>query len=256
MIRERGERSKGLKTMTFAKKTMVLLTVPGMVLGLAQGAEARQVPGWPMPATQTEGAQIYLAQVTGGSVAGEEPDNDVSEGPDQSREQSFTDTTTEISALSMSVTPETTATTQSIVAMLNDSDAVCSVLELNYRVDCLAQELDRIAESIPEDPAFREVKAALADASAEMGELVRQNRDPDKPRVRVEMPAGSGRQSTGSLRPVSPEALDSTREAALDILDRTATVLLRSADNYEERAVEFQRVAQALDSSKVLLRSS
>ncbi|NSY39651.1 hypothetical protein GKC28_15540 [Leisingera sp. ANG59] len=46
-----------------------------------------------------------------------------------------------------------------------------------------------------------------------------------------------------------------TNAKALAILEDTTTVLLRSAEGNNDVALHYQRIAQALNSSKVLLRS-
>ncbi|WP_152612668.1 hypothetical protein [Leisingera sp. ANG-M7] len=119
----------------------------------------------------------------------------------------------------------------------------------------MAKELQALVKKLPAQGEYAAAREALATASAELAGLSRQNRDNSQPRLRITVQADS----ETKRRPVSavkPETVAETNAKALAILEDTTTVLLRSAEGNNDVALHYQRIAQALNSSKVLLRSS
>ncbi len=119
-------------------------------------------------------------------------------------------------------------------------------------VDCLAERLQHVSDEIPGGTDYDEVRAVIADTATQLGTLARQNRDRDRRRVTAGRP-GSTEQTSRPLRPVSAESLASVNAQAINILEEAKTKLLRSADS--KNRSQYTRIAQALDSNKVLLRS-
>lgn len=149
----------------------------------------------------------------------------------------------------------TNSVTSAVVAQISISSAACEAVGSAYRTDCLAKELKALVQKLPAHGEYAAAREALATASAELASLSRQNRDNSQPRLRITVQADS----ETKRRPVSavkPETVAETNAKALAILEDTTTVLLRSAEGNNDVALHYQRIAQALNSSKVLLRSS
>jgi hypothetical protein len=142
--------------------------------------------------------------------------------------------------------------TDLIVNTLGAARQFCSVLDRSYQTDCLADRLNKMADDIPEDSDYAEVRQVLAQASREMTDLTRRNRDITQPRKT----ASSGGDSTRPLTPVSANALASVNAEATAILDRTQTLLLRSPDDEGGKKLHYARIAEAIGSNKTLLRST
>lgn len=144
-------------------------------------------------------------------------------------------------------------TTNEIVGSIDAAVEFCGSLSGNqYDVDCLGERLAASAEEIPLGTDYDEAREALQEASRSLSNLAAANRDGAAPLIN----ARTRTQSTARpLRPVRQEALAAVAREANAILEETRTVLLRSAEQSQDRAIHYQRIAQAVDSSKVLLRS-
>jgi hypothetical protein len=144
-----------------------------------------------------------------------------------------------------------------VATRLDAINAFCSALPEIYRIDCLIERYSALVQSLPWGGPYGEVKQILGDTVRELNGVVARYADttaaPIRPTVR------RGASSSRSSRPLVPVRADASRAAnaaAAAILEEASTRLLRSAENSERRAVNFQRIAQAVDSSKVLLRSA
>lgn len=146
------------------------------------------------------------------------------------------------------------AVTSSVVSQLSISSASCQAVGAAYRTDCLAKELQAMVKKLPARGEYAAAREALAKASADLASLSLQNRDNSQPRLRITVPSDS-ETIRRPVAAVKQEAVAATNAKALAILDEATTVLLRSAESSGGVAVHYQRIAQALNSSKVLLRS-
>ncbi len=133
--------------------------------------------------------------------------------------------------------------TSDVVLRLTQGAEECARLPWIYRIDCLAQVYKRAAGAVAGKPDYRGARTALLNASRKLDALVDENRDRSEPRVKV------GRRT---YRPIA--ARKSVGDAALAILRETETILLRSSES-RNRRIHYQRIAQAVGSTKVLLRS-
>jgi hypothetical protein len=124
-----------------------------------------------------------------------------------------------------------------------------------WRVDCLSNELERMASALPNDRSSRKAKAEIRAAAAKLKAIAEANADPAQPAVRraVEID-GTKRTTTRPITPVAPARVVATNLAAEQVISELSTTLLRSAGS--ANAAEFSRVAAAVDSTKVLLRST
>lgn len=126
-----------------------------------------------------------------------------------------------------------------------------------YRLDCLRWELHRIAQGIPSTGEYAEMREAISIASGELAAIVNENADATPPVAHVgRSTSGKARQSARRLKAIDPARQASANAQASAVLDRLSTRLLRSASNSATQRVHYERAAQAINSTKVLLRSA
>lgn len=148
----------------------------------------------------------------------------------------------------------TNSVTTAVVAQISTASAACEAVGTTYRTDCLAKELKALVKNLPAQGEYAAAREALATASDELAKLSRQNRDYSQPRLQITVPSDSETKRR-PVAAVKQESVAETNAKALAILEDTTTVLLRSAEGNNDVALHYQRIAQALNSSKVLLRS-
>jgi hypothetical protein len=144
-----------------------------------------------------------------------------------------------------------------IVDRIDRIGEVCSAVPLQNRIHCLAYQYEALASQIPGTAEYHDMRIAILQAARNLRRLAAENLDPEAPMARVprvadRVPPVARRQVPAVRR----DTLAETTRAAEAILEETATVLLRSAESTRNRSVAYQRVAEAIDSSKVLLRST
>ncbi len=140
---------------------------------------------------------------------------------------------------------------------LKASIAFCqAITKREYAVDCLAERIGAVAEKMPAYGDLSAMRATLITASRKLGGVASKYRSTTLPPVRMSMAGAHPITTTRPLRAVAPENLDAALAAATTIVTETETVLLRSASQSQDRALDFQTVAAVIGSSKVLLRSS
>lgn len=150
--------------------------------------------------------------------------------------------------------PVSETVTVDVVSQLSNATQACQALTVVYRTDCLANELEALVEALPVEGEYEEARKALSNASQELSALSRQNRDNNQPRLKVTVMADP-QTVRRPVAAVQQETVEQTNAKALAVLEDTTTVLLRSAEGNSGVAVHYQRIAQALDSTKLLLRS-
>ncbi|WP_019296674.1 MULTISPECIES: hypothetical protein [unclassified Leisingera] len=148
----------------------------------------------------------------------------------------------------------TNSVTTAVVAQISTASAACEAVGTAYRTDCLAKELKALVKNLPAQGEYAAAREALVTASDELAKLSRQNRDYRQPRLQITVPSDSETKRR-PVAAVKQESVAETNAKALAILEDTTTVLLRSAEGNSDVALHYQRIAQALNSSKVLLRS-
>ncbi|MCA0872593.1 hypothetical protein LCL97_17300 [Seohaeicola saemankumensis] len=155
-------------------------------------------------------------------------------------------------------TPTPAQTTTAVVNTLNSATRYCAAIkQTTYAIDCLAERLDNVNRRMAGVEGYEEVRAALNEASRGLNRIARENRSATEPPAIFEQRKSDGSKVRTSrpLVPVDAARLDSAVAQALAVIEDTETVLLRSAESSAERAAQFQRIAQAVGSNKVLLRS-
>jgi hypothetical protein len=124
-----------------------------------------------------------------------------------------------------------------------------------YRIDCLRQNMRRIADSLPDDGDYRQVKRILGTAADRLGGILERYADPKTPRLKA--PAGSNPRfkQSRSYRAVRKDKLKQALAEATAVVHEAATQLLRSSENSAARLAHYQSISVAVGSTKVLLRS-
>lgn len=126
-----------------------------------------------------------------------------------------------------------------------------------WRIDCISDELERMARKMPKTSDYSKAKSEILAASAKLKALAQANADPKQPPVRRSAKVGDTRRTTSRpIVAVAPSRVVATNLAADAVISELSTTLLRSSGNSASTARELTRVAQAVDSTKVLLRST
>ncbi len=148
--------------------------------------------------------------------------------------------------------------TDALVRDLTTASEFCRQIgESEYVIDCLGDRLAEIAKRLPANGAYAESREALAAAAQKLDALVRENASNALPPLRVATRSLSGGGSQNRvLRAVDAANVAAVTEQAVAILQEAETLLLRSAESSQRRRVHYQRIATAVGSNKLLLRST
>ncbi len=124
-----------------------------------------------------------------------------------------------------------------------------------YRIDCLRQNMQRIAQSLPDDGDYGRVKRILTNAAGKLGGIVEKYADPKAPRLTP--PAGANPRflRNRSYKAVRRDKVRHAMAEAAQVVQEAATQLLRSSENSTARLAHYQSISVAVGSTKVLLRS-
>lgn len=133
--------------------------------------------------------------------------------------------------------------TDSIVAELTGGEATCSRLEAVYQFDCYRQAYRSAAKKTDGRGDYRAAGKALREVEKTLKTVVRQNEDKTKAAIRV-----GGK----TYKAIKPEAVKVGVQAFQTARNQAATKLLRSDGKAQ---VHYARIAQAMKSNKVLIRS-
>ena len=136
-------------------------------------------------------------------------------------------------------------TTRAVEQALEDGRE-CDLLPPEYRIDCLKQTFDRAARRIsPQNPAYSEARKVLRDTADQLDALVTNNLD-----------AAAAPRTVGnkSARAVQQSLASSLNQRAAAIIQEAETKLLRASGSSQRRS-HYARIAQAVGSTKTLLRS-
>jgi len=147
------------------------------------------------------------------------------------------------------------ATTTSVVASLKSASAYCLLISGPYAIDCVAERLAAVAKELEGQEGFEEIQAVLEATSRDLNKIARQNRSPTLPAAAFTTKGEDPVTTTRRLVPVDDAALDVAVSQAIAVIVEAETLLLRSADESAERSIQFQQIAAAIGSNKVLLRS-
>ncbi len=136
--------------------------------------------------------------------------------------------------------------TDAVVSDVNSIVAECISLPVEYRADCLAQNLVE-ASKVVTTVGYSEVNRQLKSAGQKISREVSRNIDRSKPAIK---------RNGKTYRAVKKSAVARVNRKATRIVKSTAQKLIRSAGNSAVKKVHFTRIAKAVDNTKVLLRSA
>lgn len=135
-------------------------------------------------------------------------------------------------------------------AVIDESDADCGRIPDRYRLDCVQQSYEALADTLPRKGDYARVQDALSEVARQLSRIERDSRDRGQPRVALRR--ADGGRSDRSFTATRPGA--ATDRAAAAVLE-ARTTLLRSVAASDPRQAHFQRIAAAFDETAVLLRS-
>lgn len=135
--------------------------------------------------------------------------------------------------------------TNKITKSISSGNATCLALPKQYRADCLAQNLKESSRLVRKS-GYREANRIMSSGSAKINRLVRQNEDKSAPKIR---------RGKRTYRAVKKSAVAKVNRQAAKIVTETKTKLLRSSRRSRAKKTHYARIAKAVDSTKVLLRS-
>jgi hypothetical protein len=152
--------------------------------------------------------------------------------------------------------PLTRMTTHKIVLDLASIRKECGGYDEIYRIDCLRQGIDMVVASLPDNSEYRDAKRILRKASSRLGRIVSTYQDAAAPKLEVPAGANPRFKKRRKYVAIKREAVPDAMAKAQNVIDEAATQLLRSSENSERRLAHYQEISVAVDSTKVLLRSS
>jgi len=152
--------------------------------------------------------------------------------------------------------PLSRATTEKIVLDLASVRKECGGYDEVYRIDCLRQGIDMVAASLPDNSEYREAKLILKKASSRLGRIVSKYQDTSAPKLEVPANANPRFKKRRRYVAITREAVPQAMAKAQNVIEEATTQLLRSGENSERRYAHYQEISVAVDSTKILLRSS
>jgi hypothetical protein len=135
------------------------------------------------------------------------------------------------------------ATTKKVVKIIKSGIGRCQRVEQVYRFDCYRQTYKLAANFLNGRPAYAGAQEALIKVEETLDRIMAQNSDPQAPPVR---------QGFQQYRPIKPAAVPKAKVELTKALDEAETILLRAP---ERTGKHYARIAEAVNSNKVLLRS-
>jgi hypothetical protein len=136
--------------------------------------------------------------------------------------------------------------TGAFVNQIRRGAAECSRLEPVYRIDCLQRVFKQASGAGQNRPDYSSASSELRRLSRTLNGIVGKNTD---------RKAGKAQVGGKSYRAVTREALRQANRDAAKAIEEAATKLLRSAGNSSKRKTHYTRIADAVNSTKKILRS-
>lgn len=136
-------------------------------------------------------------------------------------------------------------TTAALIRQIDRDLYACYKLGEVYYFDCYRQTFRKAARSLNGQPDYRPAFDAMKLCETRVGAAVDANLDPTQPRQRA---------GFATYAAIRPEATGLLRRTTLAVVDEAETVLLRAPSPAQKP--HFQKIAQALNSTKVLLRAA
>ena len=134
-------------------------------------------------------------------------------------------------------------TTNRVVRLLEKGLRQCRALDSVYRYDCYRQNYQAAGKQLAGNTAYAPAQRALRDVENTLADVLKANSDPATKPLR---------RRGKRFAAISEAAIPRSKAAFTDALDEATTQLLRSTGSSGDH---FARIAGALDSDKVFLRS-
>lgn len=150
----------------------------------------------------------------------------------------------------------TTGLAARIEAAFAQARGLCTAVPREYRLDCMLVFFRQALAETPQAGQMAEAHAILRDTVQRLEKLVADNVDASRPTIRAQVREGNRTRATPRLRAVRAERVAQTNAAAARIIAEAETQLLRSAPASSPARLEYTRIASAVGSNKVLLRST
>ncbi|WP_432347853.1 hypothetical protein WMC41_09550 [Shinella yambaruensis] len=144
--------------------------------------------------------------------------------------------------------------TNAILANLAAARSECGSYDRIYRVDCLRHRLLDISRRIPEGPAYGQARQIVGRAASRLGSIQSANADTRVPKQRSRR--NPRLREAKVYTAIKREKLNQAMQQASRVIEEAATQLLRAGENSEKRSAHYQKIAAAVGSTKVLLRSA
>lgn len=138
-----------------------------------------------------------------------------------------------------------------VAGVLNRSAQVCGKLPDEYAIDCLIVHLRQAISVTPQGGKYSDVHKVLSDTVRKLDKIVAANLDDSKDRIRLK----AGGATTERMRAIRPETVRRANAEAAKIVAEAETILLRSASQHAGARLDYVRIAEAVGSNKLLLRS-
>ena len=136
--------------------------------------------------------------------------------------------------------------TAKITKPLEGAASECRDIEDEYLASCLAGAFRDAAKAVKSSqPDYRDAHKILTEAAKKLEGLQKANADKSLPKKRGK---------NGTYHAVKKEAVTGVKKSALKIVQEAETMLIRSSGS-GKRQLHYQRISQAVGSTKVLLRS-
>lgn len=136
------------------------------------------------------------------------------------------------------------AVTNRVIRRLTGGVKACQRLPWNYRYDCYRVSYKSASDMIAGNKAYAEAAKILKDVEKSLGRTVQRNLDQTLP---------TKRRGLQTYRAIKPSSGPAAKREFTRALEQAETRLLRSAGGGNEH---FTRIAGALNSNKVLIRST
>lgn len=150
----------------------------------------------------------------------------------------------------------TTGVAARIEAAFAQARGLCGAVPREYRLDCMLVFFRQALAETPQQGDLAKAHAILRQTVQRLEALVADNADPARPAIRAQVREGNRTRATPRLRAVRADRVAQTNAAAARIVAEAETQLLRSSPPSSPARLEYTRIAAAVGSNKVLLRST
>lgn len=138
--------------------------------------------------------------------------------------------------------------TDKVLLRLREAEDQCQKLPFEYRVDCLSKGYRAASNEMRRAPDYNGARQAIDQAAKKLDQLVKANQDKAAPIIR----AGNLRRIRAVKKATVPQVL----KQAQAVVTEAETKLIRSAGSSKKKLLHYTQIAEAVGSTKKLLRST